>query len=354
MNKERSKESIERAAVKALIAAAPHYHAWSAEQQERFRATMGEPAEARVDAVLLQEVAGVDCAPAEARKRWEQLPLATRNALNWAKLLTTGIGEDMLFLNELLPAGCSLLDFDTLYDYDHHDHLFQEQANREQDPGYPGREYRALRFSHWVRLLRDGQFHYATLFSLADYLGHRVDEAAHDYIQALIPHRHVRGKDHGKAEKGGTRWDLRIEADGLERQLEELQYRWAQRHYREYLEALHREFAGEAPAVYWREHTQEGEAHLDVVFNNGTALKLVHWKRFLRDCAALHAEWERVDARVEQELKRARAWLEECCEDILQNFDPSVVRLRRRRKIVIAPGALDGLLDDGGGEDDAS
>jgi len=37
-------------------------------------------------------------------------------------------------------------------------------------------------------------------------------------------------------------------------------------------------------------------------------------------------------------------FLEENFQDIRDNFDPSVVKFRKRRKIVLADGALDGLL----------
>jgi len=33
--------------------------------------------------------------------------------LNWASLLTSGIGEDYIYLNESMAEGKSLLDFDT-------------------------------------------------------------------------------------------------------------------------------------------------------------------------------------------------------------------------------------------------
>lgn len=42
--------------------------------------------------------------------------------------------------------------------------------------------------------------------------------------------------------------------------------------------------------------------------------------------------------------KQTEDWLHETHRDIIQNFDPTVIRLRKTRKVVVAPGAFDSLL----------
>lgn len=66
MNKLVSVSTIQAAARKALIAADSGYFSWSEDQQERFRATMNEQAQSRVDSVLLKDILGISCLPAEA------------------------------------------------------------------------------------------------------------------------------------------------------------------------------------------------------------------------------------------------------------------------------------------------
>ena len=48
---------------------------------------------------------------------------------------------------------------------------------------------------------------------------------------------------------------------------------------------------------------------------------------------------------VEEQLKReigdAISWLSESHRDILKNFDPKVIKLRKKNKIIISPGALE-------------
>ena len=144
---------IKTAARKALIAADNHYYSWTAQQQEQFRATMNDAARSRVEAALLKDLLGIQCTAENAGEIWSNLPISKLDKLNWAKLLTSGIGDDHIFLNESMAEDKSLLDFINLYDYDYEDYLFQEEANKKEFKDYEGRDYYALRFSRWARLI---------------------------------------------------------------------------------------------------------------------------------------------------------------------------------------------------------
>lgn len=340
--------SIHAAARKALIAADSGYFSWPTQQQEHFRATMNEQAQSTVDSVLLNEILGISCSRAAAAEIWQDLPLAKLNPLNWAKLLTLGIGDDYIFLNESMAADTSLLDFSTLYDYDYDDHLFQERANKEQFPEYQPRDYYALRFSRWARLIIDGQFYYATLYSLASYLTTYLEDKGLDLIQDLIPHHYVDGKQHGKPEKGGFLWDIEVQANGLEKQLEELKHRWQLYLQQRWLE-LSQAQCQCSPAVYFQDVDDHDEKHRNVIFNNPTALKQIRWQHFLADCETIQSNYADVAEMEKQGLAQAESWLKETHRDIMQNCDPKVVKFKKPRKIVLAPGAFDGVL---GEEDD--
>jgi len=217
---------IRAAARKALMTADPLYYAWLPEQQERFRATMDDVASDKVAAVLLRELLDISCTADNAGDIWSDLPLSQLEHINWAKLLATGIGEDMIWLNEPMAENVSLLDFDTLHDYDLNDYHFQEAANSKEITDYRQRDYYALRFSRWARLLINDKLHYATLSSLATYITDQLQEQGDDMIQRLLPHEYVEGKNHGKQEKSGILWDMQVDAGGLEPQLEELKRQW--------------------------------------------------------------------------------------------------------------------------------
>jgi hypothetical protein len=340
---------IHATARKALIAADANYYAWPALQQERFRATMDDAAQSRVEAVLLKDLLGIQCTQQNASEIWRDVPLSELDDLNWAKLLTTGIGDDYIFLNEGMAENTSLLDFETLYDYDHDDHLFQERGNTQEFSNYQRRDYYALHFPRWIRLLIDDQFHYATLYSLAGYLIDILEDRSHDWIQTLIPHGYVEGKDHGKPEKGGLRLDMRADAGGLEHHLEELKNRWYGYTQQRWLE-LSREFTQASPFVYWEDIRQNEERHRNFIFSNENTLKKIRWRHFLADCEALSADLLGVTERAAQETANAKAWLEKTHADIMKHFDPDVVKLKKKCKIVVAPGALDMLGRDEGDE----
>lgn len=336
---------IKNAANKALIAADAEYHSWPSQQQEYFRATMNEAAQNRVDTVLLKEIHGVQSTPESVGKSWDDLPPAKINSLNWAKLLTRGIGDDWIYLNESMAKNTSLLDFETLYDYDFDDHLFQEKTNKKEFEGYEGRDYYALRFSLWARLIINDQFYYATVYSLAGYLSDHLEDKGGDIIETLIPHDYVEGKDHGKVNKGGSLWDMRVDANGLEKQLDELKSRWHQYTQQRWVE-LSKQFLHDDPVVFMEDVNEDGELHRNFIFSNENSLKQIRWRHFLADCETVQADFCSVNELEKQEFEKAEHWLRETHQDIMQNFDPNVLTLKKKRKVVVAPGAFDGLSGD--------
>ena len=163
---------------------------------------MDENARNRVARVLLDSLLDIQCSIDEVNEAWSDVSFLELNILNWASLLTKGIGEDFIVLNEMLAEDKILLDFTTLYDSNYDDYLFQEQANKKEFPDYEGMDYYAYKHPSWVRLLIDGDFYYAIFTSVATQLCDDFEEAGRDYIDQLIPHKLVEGKDHGKQEKG--------------------------------------------------------------------------------------------------------------------------------------------------------
>ncbi len=75
-----------------------------------------------------------------------------------------------------------------------------------------------------------------------------IESAGDEMIRQLIPHEYVEGKIHGKQEKGGFLWDMKIDAAGQEAQLDELRSRWYG-YQRERWLALSEENARRLPAV---------------------------------------------------------------------------------------------------------
>jgi hypothetical protein len=263
---------------------------------------------------------------------------------NSAMLLVQGIGDDLFYLNEYLGDGRTLADFETLAAYDHGDYCFQKEALKDEFLERAALPYQGTLRGTWARLHIDGAFSYASLWTAAGYVGSVIDEGGMDKIAELIPHRHVRGKDDGKREGGGTLLDIRIDANGQEAQLEELKsryYRYVSERQRAMADAFDR---AERKRVYLLDERLGDDPHTKFIFTDKTALEDVRFRHFMADCRKLAEDRTVLDDLAEQEKRAAMTFLEENVRDIRDNFDPGVVRFRKKRKIVLADGALDGLL----------
>jgi len=95
--------------------------------------------------------------------------------------------------------------------------------------------------------------------------------------------------------------------------------------------------------VYIQRETRGLEPHIKFVFPHKSALDEVRFSHFFSHCQRIAGDFAEVAAVTEQEQHAASAFMQAQYSDIQQNFDPSVVPLRKKRKIVLADGALDGL-----------
>ncbi|MBL3599590.1 MAG: hypothetical protein JMN25_06950 [gamma proteobacterium endosymbiont of Lamellibrachia anaximandri] len=334
---------IEAAARRALIAADPAYFSWVHERQEHFRAKMDDDARNRIQCSLLASLCGIGCNSAkEVNNAWEAVSNADLYPLNWAKLLTSGIGEDYLYLNESMEEDTSILDVSTLYEYDYADYLYQEHARFRDFLEYEGSGYFGISHSLWIRLLIEGQLYYGTVTSLTTHLMEEIDDAGSDYIDKLIPSKLVEGENNGKRQGGGFLWDMHTDANGLEGQLEELKRRWwayqNERH-----DALGEALSSWAPAIYTKDENWDDDPSRTFIFTNSDSLKRVRWRHFLSDCALLQTPLSDTDDLLKREIELAITFLDEAHQEIMEDYDPKVIRFRKKRKIIMAPGHLDDL-----------
>jgi hypothetical protein len=263
---------------------------------------------------------------------------------NGAMLPVMGIGDDCFCLCEHLDNK-TLLDFDTLYHYDYADHEFQEQAWKAESPDYVSKPYRGRLHYVWARLKIDGDFYYANLCLAAGYTISKIEEAGDSHIAHLVPREYVAGKNHGKREGRGSIYDKRVAAGGLEAQLEELRYRFY-KYLSERRDELQDAFNQEASrTVYMFDRSTQDERHMDFVFTDKAALQSIRFRHFMKDCRDLtNDDPQALSEIIDHEEQAMLHFLNDNHRDVLENFDPRIVKFRKRRKIVIADGALDGLL----------
>ena len=335
---------IRAAANRALMAGSADYFSWSPDAQERFRATAGMEVRHRIEQILLKEILGIDCSVQDAADVWRNLSLEQLNQVNPADLLTQGIGEDFVFLNESLAEDVSLLDFETLYDYDHDDFLFQEKWRHRELKSYTSPGYFPLHHPRWIRLVMDNELVYGNLYSLAGYVVDRVSESGDDQLDELIPSSYVQGPNHGKPEKGGMLWDYQLDAGGQEAQLEEVRRRWWQ--YQQDIElALHRELAAEPPQAYILRDKSlvPGEINVNFVIQNEKAMHRIRWRSFLGDMQVIEGSLKNIESLVARETEKAQSFIEQQYLDVMDNFIPPDIKPGKKRKLVMSPGALDDL-----------
>ncbi len=330
---------------RAFMRVNPAYFTWPIEAQERYRVNMPEHDAFRLRQEVVKTLFGIHAhTEKDLTKISDRFGDEEHLAFNRVWLHAAGVGEDFFFLNEFLDEGKTLLDFDTLYEYDYDDHCFQEQARKEQTPEYVVKPYRGALYYTWARLFIDGAFHYASLCMAAGYVYSHLDESGQEKISALIPHRYVKAKDHGKREGKGTIFSQRLEADGKEPQIEELQRRFWD-YLSQRFEALRTEFDGQArKAVYMEDLSRHNDPHMTFIFSDKTALQAVRFRQFMRDCRPLIADRAELDVVIRREREALDKYLEFTCQDILANFDPKVAPFRKKRKIIIADGALNDVL----------
>jgi hypothetical protein len=335
----------EREAVlrRAIIRVKPEYFAWPVADQECYRVCMPEQDAFRMEQAVVRSLFALQVeTPAQLSAAMDTFTPAQYLQFNSTMLPLQGIGEDHFFLNECF-GDKSLLDFVTLYEYDSDDHCFQEQVRQNEDSQYTAKPYQGNLFHRWARLRIDGAFYYATLSSAASYLYSRVEDVGCDMIEELIPHTYVASKEHGKREGTGIRWDRRIDAGGMEAQLEELRHRFWHYLFARH-EALLQEFDAAAKRVYFYDESQPDDPQMHIVFSDQTALQAVRLRHFVRDCRGMAGDPQELEAWAERECQAMRRFLEQACQDILQHFDPKVTKLRKKRHIILADRAVKDLL----------
>lgn len=320
----------------------PEFFAWPRERQERWGVAMPADDRANFDEALLAELFGRPCdTRAEAAAAIDQLSLEEMNLWNETVLPLHGLGEDCFFLNEIFADDESLLDFETVRDYDENNYRFQESVRKEEDPGYAGRPYRGSLYMAWARLFVDGRFTYATLSTAAGYLYSGLQDAASELIEQRIPHSYVPGENHGKVQGECWEWDMRLDANGEEGILEELQRRvW--RYELDRWDALLTAYdESETSGTYLFDDSEHGETRIHFVFTDKRAMSAVRFRSFLRDCQRI----ERPASEIERRLESERAMLADSVEsqlaEIRRTYDPKVSRLVKRRKVMVRKDAVD-------------
>lgn len=274
---------LERA-VNQLI---PGYFSWDEQVQDKCRMFMSSDLKFKFHQFILKEAFDIEVADDDAFDDvWYDMSAHETTKFNALLLPLFGIGEDLFFLNEHFADEESILDFETLYQYDFDDFQFQE-ADRKTREGYCARTYRGSLHAEWARFLLDGNFYSASLSMVSRYFVMELGEFGDDYIRELIPYNFYPGENHDKeTEDGYFVHDMRINANGLESQLEELQRRsW--KYYELASDRIEEDYDNRSEEhVMILDQSKDGDPYLHILFSDWKVLQKIHFKTFVRDCRA--------------------------------------------------------------------
>ncbi|MBS0225151.1 MAG: hypothetical protein JSS25_02245 [Proteobacteria bacterium] len=313
----------------ALMYVEPAFFGWEASQQDRYRRDMPDAALGQLEHRL-----GVDDSSNDGPGSPEFDAINKANAL---KLPLFGIGADCFWLNE---HGSGWYDMETIADLSQ-DHYQADPEREENKLPFMGQFYPS-----WCRYLRQGQLVYATLTAFHHYVGDELARLHDDLIGQLIPHRFVKGSQHGKKTDHGYLWDMQRDANGLEEQLDELQVRAWKIQSALYLRALDDCHARSSGQVFRVVESDGSEAMTSWVFDGIEAMRGVRLMHFLDDVDSRRASRRILAALLAPYRDQAEQRLRHEHKDIMHHWDPKLAKLKPRRQVVLSEQAASHLLDE--------
>ncbi len=340
------KNTINPALRQAIILANPNYFAWDKSRQDAYGVSLPEKDHFAIVKHLYKKLVGINIKTAEELKAIKRdVSNDVLNTINAAMLPLVGIGADCFQLNEYFGEK-TLLDFETLRDFDLYDHEFQETARKQDLPNYEIQPYTGSFYLSWARFLQDDALVYATLSMASGYIFSEIEEHGQNYIDTLIPHTYVAGKNHGKPEGKGVQFDFRIQANGKEAELKELKMRFI----KNYLQERYKQYIKDwikfnKNCVFTLDKVDEdGVKNPHFIFSDPDVLKVIKFRNFVSDCAAVKEANQPLFDYLDIQKKHCQNWLDAQVQDIHENFDPNVVKLERKPKIILHPDAANDLL----------
>ena len=110
-------------------------------------------------------------------------------------------------------------------------------------------------------------------------------------------------------------------------------------------EVLEIEFARWAPkVVYMKTKQVQDDPHVDFVFSDKTVLGALRFRHFVGDCRARLADFAELDVIAGQERLAMGKYLDRAFKDIFADFDPKLIPVKKKRKIIVADSALKDLF----------
>jgi len=221
---------------------------------------------------------------------------------NKLSTLIKGVGNTYLRICESFDFGKNELTFNTLYDYDLDDFIYQERAVKEfdeaavkQSDNFYAKQYELKLHSEWMRgvftpdktpnLKLEG-FYYLTCSSMATYINCEVEDVYYSIIDELVPHTYPEAPEDFDTEMDV--FEVKVDAHGKEALYEELSSK-ARDLLINYSYKLNDVLKGFPEDKIWviEKNEEATDPKIDLVFSNVNTLKRTRLKHFQTDVDTL-------------------------------------------------------------------
>jgi hypothetical protein len=228
------------------------------------------------------------------------------------------------------------LSFDTVRAYDEAEYQLDERERWLDDPSYTARPYRGSLLLTEARLPSAGRSASVLLSMAAGYIYLRLCDSSSGFLKRHIPYCYKRGRFHGRREGKYLRWDMRLEANGREALVAELERRiWAYEEER-FDSLLSQWDASSRSEVYFVEEAGYQGPTTHIVFSDKRSLERVHFRSLLEDCRALEQPDKVLREAIEVERTLLSRYVAAKYAEVIEVHEPNVVPLSRRYKLLMS------------------
>lgn len=262
---------------------------------------------------------------------------------NTINLPYIGIGPNSFVLSEWIWNE-KILRFKSLYEANKDNHEFQESSNVKDFKGYEAKEL-FNRINDWARAFVDDEFYYLNLFSYQIWLYYDIEDISFKWFEENIPHDYVSGPNDGKETKGGTIWDMVLDANGQEGwydHMSEFSRNWNRDKYD--ADILDDSKFGNSVYIVDGKNDDPTDPALNYIFGSMEVLRDITYLNFVNDCEKAKGDpSELFDLKITRAAEFSTAMDKEF-ERIKQTMKPDEVMKKEKRKVVVADGAFDGIM----------
>jgi hypothetical protein len=277
--------------------------------------------------------------------------------MNSAQTYMRGIGENYFTLNESFDDenGENILSFKTLYDYDLSVHDFQEKCMIGDGDDEPA-PYLMRLSSRWARLhlhttnknVLKSEFYYLILTSISIHIYDILEDKLLEYIDTLIPNEFVDGENNGKMVTGKNNpknddslvyWDFKIDANGLEDVLEDLNT-VARKFLNMTYDRLKLSFNENKRSTIWvSDESSENDPYKLYIFSDMDVLKNINLDNFQEDTEKFITEdMSFIKDVITKEEELLFRHIDTNFKDLMDKFDPKIKRLKKPSTIIVNKG----------------